>query len=74
METVLCSHPAIHQIAILAVPDEKTGEEIFACDSVARRTHSVFIFFESHLSTLPSISCAVRLSARLLERVVALTL
>jgi crotonobetaine/carnitine-CoA ligase len=31
VETVLCSHPAIHQIAILAVPDEKTGEEIFAC-------------------------------------------
>jgi crotonobetaine/carnitine-CoA ligase len=31
VETVLCRHPAVHQIAILAVPDEKAGEEIFAC-------------------------------------------
>nr|MCK7668234.1 AMP-binding protein [Bradyrhizobium sp. 2S1] len=31
VETVLCRHPAIRQIAILAVPDEKAGEEIFAC-------------------------------------------
>lgn len=31
VETILYSHPAVHQIAILAVPDDKTGEEIFAC-------------------------------------------
>ena len=31
VETVLCTHPAVAQIAILAVPDEKTGEEILAC-------------------------------------------
>jgi acyl-CoA synthetase (AMP-forming)/AMP-acid ligase II len=31
VETVLCRHPAISQIAIMAVPDEKSGEEIFAC-------------------------------------------
>lgn len=31
VETVLCRHPAIGQIAIMAVPDEKAGEEIFAC-------------------------------------------
>ncbi|QPF81786.1 AMP-binding protein [Bradyrhizobium genosp. L] len=31
VETVLCRHPAVGQIAIMAVPDEKTGEEIFAC-------------------------------------------
>ncbi|MFQ3455107.1 AMP-binding protein [Bradyrhizobium sp. UFLA01-814] len=31
VETVLCRHPAVRQIAILAVPDEKAGEEIFAC-------------------------------------------
>lgn len=31
VETVLCRHPAIGQIAIMSVPDEKSGEEIFAC-------------------------------------------
>jgi acyl-CoA synthetase (AMP-forming)/AMP-acid ligase II len=31
VETVLCAHPAVRQIAILPVPDEKTGEEILAC-------------------------------------------
>jgi acyl-CoA synthetase (AMP-forming)/AMP-acid ligase II len=31
VETVLCAHRAVGQIAILAVPDEKNGEEIFAC-------------------------------------------
>ncbi len=31
VETVLCRHPGVGQIAILAVPDEKAGEEIFAC-------------------------------------------
>jgi acyl-CoA synthetase (AMP-forming)/AMP-acid ligase II len=31
VETVLCQHPAVRQIAIMAVPDEKAGEEIFAC-------------------------------------------
>ena len=31
VETVLCAHPAVKQIAVLAVPDEKTGEEILAC-------------------------------------------
>jgi acyl-CoA synthetase (AMP-forming)/AMP-acid ligase II len=31
VETVLCAHPAVKQIAILAVPDERTGEEILAC-------------------------------------------
>ncbi|MVT64527.1 AMP-binding protein [Bradyrhizobium pachyrhizi] len=31
VETVLCRHPAVDQIAILPVPDEKAGEEIFAC-------------------------------------------
>lgn len=31
IETVLCAHPAIRQIAIMAVPDERTGEEILAC-------------------------------------------
>lgn len=49
VETVLCSHPAIHQIAILAVPDEKTDEEIFACvvptsDEVANRELARNIF------------------------------
>jgi acyl-CoA synthetase (AMP-forming)/AMP-acid ligase II len=38
VETVLCRHPAIAQIAILAVPDEKAGEEIFAC-VVAAQDH-----------------------------------
>lgn len=28
---MLCQHPAIAQIAIMAVPDERSGEEIFAC-------------------------------------------
>jgi crotonobetaine/carnitine-CoA ligase len=31
VETVLSRHPGVAQIAILAVPDEKAGEEIFAC-------------------------------------------
>jgi crotonobetaine/carnitine-CoA ligase len=31
VETVLCAHPAVGQIAILPVPDEKNGEEILAC-------------------------------------------
>jgi len=31
VETVLCAHPAVGQIAVLPVPDEKTGEEILAC-------------------------------------------
>lgn len=31
IETVLCRHPGIGQIAIMAVPDERAGEEIFAC-------------------------------------------
>ncbi|WP_029082569.1 AMP-binding protein [Bradyrhizobium sp. th.b2] len=31
VESVLCRHPAVRQIAILAVPDEKAGEEVFAC-------------------------------------------
>lgn len=31
VETVLCRHHSVGQIAILAVPDEKAGEEIFAC-------------------------------------------
>jgi crotonobetaine/carnitine-CoA ligase len=31
VETVLCRHPAIGQIAILPVPDERAEQEIFAC-------------------------------------------
>ncbi|MBR0801479.1 AMP-binding protein [Bradyrhizobium jicamae] len=31
VETVLCQHPSISQIAIVGVSDERTGEEIFAC-------------------------------------------
>jgi len=31
VETVLFAHPGVRQIAILAVPDEKSGEEILAC-------------------------------------------
>lgn len=31
VETVLYAHPAVRQIAVLAVPDERTGEEILAC-------------------------------------------
>lgn len=31
VETVLCAHPAVKQIAILPVPDDKTGEELLAC-------------------------------------------
>jgi acyl-CoA synthetase (AMP-forming)/AMP-acid ligase II len=31
VETVLCAHPAVRQIAILGIPDEKNGEEILAC-------------------------------------------
>jgi acyl-CoA synthetase (AMP-forming)/AMP-acid ligase II len=31
IETVLYAHPAVRHIAILPVPDEKTGEEILAC-------------------------------------------
>src|SRR5262249_14460342 len=31
VETILCRHPAVGHVAILAVPDEKAGEEIFAC-------------------------------------------
>jgi crotonobetaine/carnitine-CoA ligase len=31
VETVLRGHPAVGQIAILPVPDERTEEEIFAC-------------------------------------------
>ncbi|MCK1394522.1 AMP-binding protein [Bradyrhizobium sp. 1] len=31
VETVLCRHPAVGQIAIMPVPDERSGEEIFAC-------------------------------------------
>jgi acyl-CoA synthetase (AMP-forming)/AMP-acid ligase II len=31
IETVLYAHPAIRHIAILPVPDERTGEEILAC-------------------------------------------
>jgi acyl-CoA synthetase (AMP-forming)/AMP-acid ligase II len=31
VEAILYRHPAVEQIAILAVPDEKNGEEIFAC-------------------------------------------
>lgn len=31
VETVLHAHPSVERIAVLAVPDEKTGEEILAC-------------------------------------------
>jgi acyl-CoA synthetase (AMP-forming)/AMP-acid ligase II len=31
VETVLHRHPAVRQIAVLPVPDDKTGEEVFAC-------------------------------------------
>jgi crotonobetaine/carnitine-CoA ligase len=31
VESVLCRHPAVCQIAIMAVPDEKAGEEVLAC-------------------------------------------
>lgn len=31
VETVLFAHPAVRQIAILPVPDERSGEEILAC-------------------------------------------
>ncbi len=31
VETVLSKHPAIEHVAIMAAPDERTGEEIFAC-------------------------------------------
>ena len=31
IETVLSRHPAVARIAVLAVPDDKTGEEVLAC-------------------------------------------
>ena len=35
IETVLCSHPAVRQVAVLAVADERCGEEVFACVTLA---------------------------------------
>ena len=57
VETVLCTHPAVGRIAVLAVPDEKTGEEIFACvvpnpghEADAECAQSIFDFCNEQLA------------------------